>query len=70
MIKKISTLKKHHQLFFSFIVVTGVTAVWRGIWGLLDMYLFPDNMELSYVVSLLLGIGIIATTHYTIDKVV
>ncbi len=70
MLQKFLHLKKHHQLLFSFIVLSGVVCLWRGIWGLLDMYLMPSNTELSFVFSIILGSIIIGTTHYTIDKLV
>ncbi len=39
--------------------VTGVILVWRGIWALTDRYLFPDNPDLSAIISIILGIIII-----------
>lgn len=70
MLGKIGSLKKHHQLVFTLIVMSGMVAVWRGVWGLLDMYLFPGNLAVSYALSAVGGILIIALTHYTIDKLV
>jgi len=70
MLTKLSKLKKHHQLLFSLIVMSGMIGLWRGIWGLLDMYLLPNNLGISYTLSLLLGIVVISITHYTIDKLV
>lgn len=37
------------------IIVIGVIAVWRGIWDLLDMYLFPEEPLLSDVASVIVG---------------
>ena len=34
----------------------GVTLYWRGMWTVLDLYLFPDNIVKSAWVSLLLGL--------------
>lgn len=70
MIKKLSNLKKHHQLVFSSIVLSGVVCLWRGIWGLLDIYLIPENLSLSFTLSVIMGAVIITVTHYTIDKMV
>lgn len=69
MLKKLSTLKKHHQLLFSLIVLSGVVCLWRGVWGLLDIYLLPNNLPLSFILSIVLGVGIISVVHYTIDKI-
>ena len=70
MIKKLVTLKKHHQLFFSLIILSGVVCLWRGIWGLLDIYLTPNNLPLSFSLSIIVGTVIISLTHYTINKLV
>jgi hypothetical protein len=33
----------------------GAIAVWWGIWGILDLFVFPGNQLLSYIVSIILG---------------
>lgn len=70
MLRKFINLKKHHQLFFSLIIMSGMISLWRGIWGLLDLYLLPGNPSWSFIMSVVLGIGVISVTHYTVDKVV
>lgn len=70
MIKKFIELKKHHQLGFSLIVMSALICLWRGIWGLLDLYLLPSAPTLSYIVSFVIGVVVITITHYTIDKLV
>lgn len=68
MIRKFSNLKTNHQLFFSILVFFGIVSLWRGIWGLLDTYLFPNNLSVSFILSTVLGMIIIAVTHYSVDK--
>jgi len=34
----------------------GMIIIWRGVWGLLDMYVFPGRPLLSYLTSIALGI--------------
>ncbi len=70
MLKKFVELKKHHQLGFSLVIMSGMVCLWRGIWGLLDIYLLPGQPAVSYGASFLLGVLIIIATHYTIDKIV
>jgi hypothetical protein len=41
------------------LTVVGIVAVWRGVWHLLDSYLFPSNPLISSLVSLSLGIVIL-----------
>ncbi|MCK5474505.1 MAG: hypothetical protein KAI53_03800 [Candidatus Aenigmarchaeota archaeon] len=64
MFKKLSKMKFHHQSFFAIIIAFAVISFWRGVWGLMDEYLFPENYRLSLWISLILGIGILIGTHY------
>lgn len=64
MFKKISEMKSHHQLIFSILIAFAMISFWRGVWGLMDVYLFPDNHVLSLWVSLLLGILTLIVTNY------
>jgi len=70
MIKKLTNLKKHHQLIFTLIIMSGMISLWRGIWGLLDIFLFPSDKIISYSLSIILGILVIALTHYSINRLV
>ena len=45
-----------HPVFDTILVATAVVLFWRGIWGILDLYLFPDNESASFAISTLLGI--------------
>ncbi len=58
-----SKRKFHHKLIMAVGIGFSVVAFWRGTWGLMDLYLFPDNPTLSHSASLLLGIGILYVTH-------
>lgn len=49
-------LYKYH-LLDSIVVVVAIIMLWRGIWGLMDMYLFPGNPLISYSVSV--GVGLL-----------
>ncbi len=37
------------------VVVIAIIAFWRGIWGLLDVVLFPNSPMLSYLSSIAIG---------------
>lgn len=45
---------KYHIKFLALAV--GVVLVWRGIWGFADMYLAVGHPQLSYVISIILGV--------------
>jgi len=41
------------------ITAIGVVMVWRGVWFLLDLYLFPNQPTLSGLTSLVIGLAIL-----------
>ena len=49
-------LKKNFKLFT---LAIGVVFVWRGVWGLSDLYLFPENQVLSFTISIIMGVIIL-----------
>jgi len=64
MFKRIGRMKSKHQIFFAILIAFAVISFWRGVWGLMDEYLFPDNYPLSLWVSVVLGVAILIMTHY------
>jgi hypothetical protein len=70
MLAKFSKLKTRHQIIFSVIIAFAVISFWRGVWGLMDKYLFPYNVELSYWASLFLGLVILLVTGYATKELV
>ena len=57
-------MKPINQLFFALVIGFAVISFWRGIWGLLDVYLFPDQYILSLWASAILGVLILVATDY------
>ncbi len=51
--------KKRYKILHILIVATAVVMFWRGIWGILDTYLLPDNTLLSYTISVFVAFGIL-----------
>lgn len=43
-------------LLIYLVLVIAVVMVWRGVWGLLDEYLLPQNPKLSYWISFIIGL--------------
>jgi uncharacterized membrane-anchored protein len=52
----------------TFIVASGVILIWRGVWGFMDVYFFPENPVLSYIFSILIGLIIIIADDFLIDE--
>jgi len=60
--------KKNKGIPFTVMIAAAVVMFWRGMWGLMDLYLFPNSLPLSYVVSLILGFAILYITHYIFEE--
>jgi len=52
------------------VIAFALVAFWRGIWGLMDVYLFPNNYILSLWISLVLGIVLLYFTENLIRQFV
>ena len=71
MFKKIIEMESSiHQILFSIISLSAVIIFWRGLFGLLDTYLFPSNLLLSLWASLTAGAVILIATHYAAKEFV
>jgi|GEM_PF-1929422 len=46
MFKKIQELETHHQVIFALMIAFALVSFWRGMWGLLDIYLLPESPTL------------------------
>ena len=42
-----------------FLLLTAIVLIWRGIWGLADLYLFPKDETLSLFFSIIIGLIIL-----------
>ena len=64
MLHRVKKLKSFEQLIFTLLIAFAVIAVWRGFKGIMDLYLFPNNLLLSYSISTIVGLIILYVTHY------
>ncbi|MFN3405075.1 MAG: hypothetical protein ACK40G_13320 [Cytophagaceae bacterium] len=48
--------KDNSRLLFAGV---GIILFWRGVWIAADQYLFPENLNLSLIASIILGAAII-----------
>ncbi|MFH1832900.1 MAG: hypothetical protein ABH816_01895 [Candidatus Levyibacteriota bacterium] len=60
--------KLHHKLLMAVGIGISVVSFWRGTWGLMDLYLFPNNPTLSFSASFVVGFIILYITHYAIRE--
>lgn len=64
MFKKMIRIKSKYEIVFAILIAFAVVSFWRGVWGLMDEYLFPNNHQMSLWISLVLGIFILIITNY------
>ncbi len=60
-------LKQHNPNLNSIVIVLGIIMLWRGVWGLLDVFLFPGMPTLSYLVSIALGVLVLYLDDFNLD---
>lgn len=48
--------KEKFSNFYAIFVGLALVMFWRGAWGLMDMYIFPDYELNSYIASIILSL--------------
>ena len=66
--QKIAQLKEQHPNANAIVIILAIIMLWRGVWGLLDQYLFPDSPLLSSLVSIALGALILYLDDFSLDN--
>lgn len=61
-------LQHRRTTFNSIIIVVAIIMLWRGVWGLLDLYLFPGIPTLSYVVSIAISLLVLYLNDFHLDN--
>lgn len=59
--------KKKNSLTHIILIAVAVVLFWRGAWGLMDLYVFPNNDLASYIISLIAGLVILMFTRRIAD---
>lgn len=68
MLEKFKKLKRSKKIIISIIIAISVIGFWRGIWGFMDLYIFPNNRDLSLLVPLLVGIVVLYLTRHLVKE--
>lgn len=63
---KLAQFKSLHPNANAAVIVFAIIMLWRGVWGLLDTYLFPGSPILSYFVCIGLGAVILYLDNFNI----
>ena len=68
MYTKFKQMGSFKQILFALLIGFAVISFWRGVWGLLDIYLLPNNQSASFWISIIIGIVILTATHYSVKE--
>ena len=60
--------KKTSSTLKVLLIGTAAVLFWRGVWGLMDLYVFPNHALSSYVSSLVVGIAVLLATNKLGDE--
>ncbi len=53
--QKVKRFERKHHIFAAMLIGSAVVLVWRGVWNLADVYLFPNQDVASAVVCIVIG---------------
>jgi hypothetical protein len=62
--------RKIKEVGRTIIVAFAIILFWRGVWGLMDVFLFPNNLMLSYIISIIVGVLILYETESITGKLI
>lgn len=56
------------RISYTILIAFAIVSFWRGVWGMMDTYLFPNNEILSFSISVLIGLVILYFTKHIIGE--
>ena len=56
------------KVIYTIIIAFAIISFWRGVWKLMDVYLFPNNDVLSFSISILIGVLILYMTKHLLTS--
>lgn len=66
--KKIRRLRRKRSNLNIFLTTVAVVMIWRWVWELLDLYLFPHNRILSLIIGLIVWIFLLFVDNDELDE--
>ncbi len=70
MIERICMAEKGQELMLGIAVSAAVVSFWRGIWLIMDLFLFPHNPHVSSFSSTIIGLAVIIFAHKVTKKLI
>ncbi len=65
---KLQELKTLHPTANVIVIIFAIIMLWRGIWGLLDLYLFPGSPAFSHILTVIIGATILYLDDFSIHN--
>ena len=59
MLEEIFERTKPVDILIIMVAAVAIVSFWRGLWGLMDLYLLPQKPALSFFISIFIGIIIL-----------
>jgi hypothetical protein len=69
MFKKLRKFLKKRQRLSTVLELLAAVAIWWGIWGIFDLFIFPHNELWNYTLSIVLGFVIIFIVGGELDEI-
>ncbi|MFZ2151124.1 MAG: hypothetical protein WAZ12_05290 [Candidatus Absconditicoccaceae bacterium] len=66
--RNIKGLRKKRSNMNIFLTTAAVVMIWRGVWELLDIYLFPNNRVVSLMIGMIIGIFLLFVDNEKLDE--
>jgi hypothetical protein len=55
---------KKRQIGEALLIDLSAIMIWRGVWGFMDLYLFPNHPEISFILSITVGITLMGLVRF------
>lgn len=67
--KENQSASRKRSNFRILIILIAVISLWRGIWALFDLYVFPYHPEVSALASIVIGLTILWLDDHRLDEI-
>ena len=58
------------RVSITILLALAVVSFWRGIWGIMDLYLLPKNPTASFAISIIIGIIIVYSIKHKLKLLI
>lgn len=69
MFKKFRKFLQRRPHINTILELLGAIAIWWGVWGILDLFIFPENRIISYLACIVLGFLLLLVNGSGLDDI-